>query len=430
MELKVKNFRNIKECSFDIIDNMLILVGKNGVGKSNVLEAIENRNFTISGSNEYDDIIYISPEISISESIDFEEDSVFMQLANILYDGESEDAKYQHLLNQVNLVLKENDVLKGKEVQNLENESLKKIFIKACYELTSGFKRRLLYQFLYKIATEALDKKLIILIDSPEVYAHPSMIRSICNELKFLSERGHLLIVSTHSAKVVETLNTDIRQVAKLTVKNNELVSYQIILDEYIKLLHEFYRAKNIFYLPNGRVNEALVHIVKNNISSFCKSFLRENVLKILFSDYIILGEGSSEEVLFNYMFTRIDYKITSKFADYNIDYVTGFGKFYLPFYFILANLYDVKVICMFDIDNLENKSHKAFYNAFSNYEINNKNLFITVMLDPDLESELEIEQSKHRVEKPLHIFNEVFYKKNNVNKIVNKIEKALNILE
>lgn len=149
-------------------------------------------------------------------------------------------------------------------------------------------------------------------------------------------------------------------------------------------------------------------------------------MLKILFADYVILGEGSSEEVLFNYIFNRMDYDLMARYSKLNIDYVTGFGKFYLPFHFILANLFNVKVLCMFDIDNLENKSHKAFYNAFSTYEIDNKDLFATVMLDPDLEAELGIEQSRHRVEKPLHIFNEVFYKKNNVDKIVEKIDLIL----
>lgn len=423
MKLNISNFRNIKDCSFDIIDNVLVLVGRNGVGKSNVLECIHENRESIYALKDYDDVVYIDAGASIDADISFESSSIFMQLINILYEGMDDASKFKSLQAEIEDILVENE-----DYKEFSKEATKDFF-KCCSELASGIKRRLIYKLLYKIATTTTDKKLVILIDSPELYAHPSMIRMFCSELKFLSERGHLVIVSTHSAKVVETISTDIRQIAKLVIKDDSLESYQVDLEEYTKRLYSFYDTKNIFYLPNGKVNEALVHIVKNNLDSFCKSFLREGVLKILFADYILLGEGSSEEVLFSYIFTRMDYDLMQKYSKYNMDYVTGFGKFYLPFYFILANLYNVKVICVFDIDNLENKSHKAFFNAFSYYEINNKELFATVMLDPDLEHELEIEQSKHRVEKPLHIFNEVFYKKNNVDRIVEKIEKTLNVV-
>lgn len=430
MNLTVRNFRNIKECKFNIIDNTLILVGKNGVGKSNVLEAIKRKNYTISNSNSYDDIVYIDAELSINDDINLATDQIFTQLVNILYDGLDEDIKFQKLLDEVNNVLKENDYLNKRQMNDIEDENIKQKFFRSCSELASGFKRRLLYKLLYNIAIEAVDKKLIIMVDSPELYAHPSMVRMFCNELKFLADKGHLVIVTTHNASVVETLSTDIRQIAKLTLEEQMLQTYQVDIEEYTSKIRSFYNNKNIYYLPNGKVNIALVHIIQDNLESFCKSFLREGALKVLFADYIILGEGSSEEVLFNYIFTRSEYDVMMKYSKNNVDYISGFGKFYLPFYFILGNLYNVKIVCMFDIDNLDNRSHKAFYKAFSNYEIENKDKFVTIMLDPDLEHELDIKQSKHRVEKPLHIFNEVYYRHNNIDKIVEMIENALNILQ
>ncbi|MFV0499574.1 MAG: ATP-dependent nuclease [Bacilli bacterium] len=428
MKLTVSNFRNIDNCCFNIIDNRLILVGKNGVGKSNVLSAIYKGKYTFSKAREYEDVLYIDPELSIDDDEVFEKDSIFIQLISIIYNTDDDQTRYKYLLEEINDLLQPHNYSANIEINKLE-DNYKSVFYKYCNKLASGLKRDLLYKFLYKIATSNNDKKIIILIDSPEVYAHPSMIRSMCNELKFLAEKGHLVIVSTHNAKVVETLSTDIRQISKLTLSDYKLKSYQIDIDNYTSKLRKFYDSKNIFYLPNGRVNEALVHIVKNNLESFCKSFLRESVLKILFTDYVLLGEGSSEEVLFHYIFTRMDYRTIKYFSDYNIDYVTGFGKFYMPFYFILANLYNIKVICVYDVDKLENKSHRAFYNAFSYYELNNKDVFTTIKMDPDLENELKIIQSKHRVEKPLNIFNEVFYRNNNVNNIVIKIKNAINDL-
>ncbi len=429
MILNIKKFRNIKSCQFEIIDNRLILVGKNSVGKSNIIDAIQNKNFSLNSNIEYSDTIYISAEHSIDNDASFEEDSVYLKLANMLDDSLSMQSQYAMLVKELDIVVAENDYLNKKGVIKYRTGNSKDDFHRCCSKLASGVKRELLYRLMYRVAIEAVDKKMIILIDSPELYAHPSLARMLCNELKFLSDRGHLVVVSTHSANVVETLTTDIRQIAKLTIDNGFVQSYQVDLDDYTSRIKEFYQTKNIFSLPNGRANLALSHIVKDNLESFCKSFLRASVLKILFADYVLLGEGSSEEVLFNYIFTRMDFDLSYKLSKMNVDYVTGFGKFYLPFYFILANLYGVKVLCMFDVDNLENKSHKAFYNAFSYYEINNKEQFATIMLDPDLESELDIIQSKHRVEKPLHIFNEVVYKNNNVAKIVEKIENALNIL-
>lgn len=196
MKLNVKDFRNIKDTTFKIIDNTLVLVGKNGVGKSNVLEAIKSNNFSVSNGNRYDDIIYVAAGVSVDMSIHFEEGSIFMQLVDVLCENASEEQKKDLLYSEINAILAESELPVAFEKEQED-------FLKCCNNLGSGIKRRLLYKLLYKVATSVTDKKLIILVDSPELYAQPSMVRLFCNQLKFLSEKGHLVIVSTHDAKVV-----------------------------------------------------------------------------------------------------------------------------------------------------------------------------------------------------------------------------------
>lgn len=407
MELYIENYKNIKDKKFEIVNNRLILVGKNSVGKTNVLEAVELGEYSLYGKdNEYCDVLYIPAEIDLDNEIRNAETSDFISLFNTVYSEDITciDDMHCQIMEKLNI-----DVTESRDI-NLN--------------LGAGFKRRLVYQMFRLLAMKNDGRKYIILIDSPELHAHPSMVRKFCNELRSLADSGHLVIITTHSEVVVQYFYNDVREIAKISIEE-ELKVNQIDLQEYTAKLKQFYNVKNIYRLPNGKPNESLSYIIKTELESFCKTILQNKTFKILFADYIVVGEGASEDILFDYILTEED----NPFLEYNVDYITAFGKFYLPFFFILANMYDVGVVCVYDVDNLDNKSHLAFHQAFQNYEKECRDRFYCITMDPDLETELNIEMANHRVEKPLTIYNALYKSSTNIDFFKKRLEKALQII-
>ncbi len=418
MELIIDNYKNISNMKFRIENNKLIIVGKNGIGKTNVLEAIDEEKFKIFGAKtKYEDILYIKGELYVSEEIEKQNKSDFVNLFKLAYGQDLESVSDAHKI--VSNDLKSCDSFDGEEYVCEDD------FVSYEKRLGTGFKRRVINDMIEKLGELNDERKYIVLVDCPETHAHPSMIRKICNSLNKLSHNGHLVVVATHHSEVVEYFYDDISQIAKLTY-NEKLESTQLRLKEYTAKIRNYYNTKNIYKLPNGKSNEALASIVKYDLDSFCKSILQGRTFKILFADILLIGEGASEDILFDYIFTR---NTSKKLISHNVDYFTSFGKFYLPFFFILANMYDVKVICLFDVDKEENKSHKAFNGSFKKYELEHKDIFYALEMVPDLESELGIEMARHRVEKPLYIYNALYKRDSEVCKIVERLEKALEIL-
>ncbi len=429
MELTINNYKNIEKVVFEIIDNTLILVGKNSVGKSNILEAIENKHYSL--NNKYEDTIYISSDLS---SLNQDDTNHFNKIFEKIYGFEkcSDEVETKKCLDKINNKLAK-DFVFDKEIQNIKLKAavndrniISPEFIidgvNVGVNIGSGIKRRFAFKLLRKLKMSTDSGKYVIMVDNPELHAHPAMIRVICSELRELSKQGHLVIVSTHAESVLEYLETDISQIAKITKKDGVLVANQVKMKNYLKRVFDFYKEPNIFKLPNGKFNVSLEHIVHHDLESFSETIFRDKTLKILFADIIVIGEGSSEEILFDYLFSEC-YEL---FLYKNIDYFTAFGKFYLPFFFILASMYDVKVVCMYDVDNLENKSHKAFHDGFVRYEKMYKDEIVMLGLDPDLETELEVNMPGHRVEKPVHIYNTIKSNPHAITIIRNKIVEAI----
>ncbi len=414
MEIIIENYKNIFNQKFSIVENKLILVGKNGIGKTNVLEAIDKEQFRLIGAKTtYEDIFYIKGELYVSEEIVKKDNSDFVKMFELAFNRQLNN------IDDAYLVLEEQNCKIDKT--NICTDDT--IFYES--QLGTGFKRQVINEMIKKLGKLKSNKKYIIMMDCPETHAHPSMIRMICNELSLLAKQGHLVVIATHHSEVVEYFYDDISQIARLSF-SDKLEVRQLNLKDYTAKIRNYYNTKNIYKLPNGKSNEALASIVKHDLDAFCKSILQGKTFKILFADILLIGEGASEDILFDYIFTR---NTSNKLITHNVDYFTSFGKFYLPFFFILANMYDVKVICLFDVDKVENKSHKAFNGSFKKYERENKNAFYALEMVPDLESELGIEMARHRVEKPLYIYNALYKTNSEVCKIVEKIEKALEIL-
>lgn len=97
------------------------------------------------------------------------------------------------------------------------------------YQRSDGFKR--FVTFILMISTVVTNKHLtnfLLLIDEPEIHIHPSGIRYLRKELIKISQKGNIVVVSTHSIFMIDSERIKSHYIVK---KNNEKTNL-IIPDE------------------------------------------------------------------------------------------------------------------------------------------------------------------------------------------------------
>lgn len=421
MNLRIENYRNLSNVEFEIFNNILVIVGGNSIGKTNVLDAINQDCYSLINQNhQYSERFMLSGDLVMSDSNSLICDETFKKLFNMTYHYNSEALSndFYRVSDEIDLKLQSDfEYLSDNvKISPLDMSNVDKI-LQPYFQVDGNNvglnigvaqKRLAMFKMLKRLSVEQPDKKFILLVDEPELHAHPALIREFCLEMKKLAKLGHLIIITTHNEKVVEYATYDIRQVAKLSLVKSKVNVIQVQLDEYVKRVREFYNHPDLTVLPNGKRNTSLYSILESGLAQFCKTILRDKTFKMLFCDVLLIGEGTSEEIIFDHIFKSVE----SEFMYLNnVDYIVGFGKFYQPFYFILASLYNIKCVCMYDSDDITNRSHKAFHMAFQQYQIDHKSCKM-LELNPNLEEVLGIVMPKNRVEKPLNIFDSLYKSK------------------
>ena len=251
-------------------------------------------------------------------------------------------------------------------------------------------------------------ERMLVVFDEPELGAHLLMIRELCVLIRQLQEMGHIVVVATNSETVVSRLFEDIEQVVRLE-KNQKFI--QPNADVLEKEIREFYHQDEYLvrkFSDSKKQESGLCNVLENYIRIYLSSIFRNSIFMIMHSDGVILGEGSSEDVLFDY----IDQVLHPKWMRENRIYYLGcLGKSTMPFYFLFLNHVGIRTVCLFDTDKETNPVHQAYAKAFQYREKNYEHMFSKLALSPDLEHVLQIDPDYKMAsfEKPVHIFQHTF---------------------
>jgi len=364
-----------------INDNLLILVAYNGKGKSDLLRKINTREYQISSFDK--DIYYLGLKESTPDNI----------LAKGGIVGEDSYRKY----------IKEH-FIKDTAEMILDRTSYEKINDYSVEEIISY--RRLV---LLKVISLIKDKK-AVLIDEPELQAHPAVLKEIDVILKDLSAQKNPVIITTNLDNVVDDLLSNPGQIAKIENLDKE-VFVQADMKSVQKKVRNFYH-RNAYLLnrfsASNQKDQGLNNIIEKNYSAYLGSSLTDKLFDVIFSDAVILGEGASEKILFRY----VDKVLHPKWIRENkVTFVSCLGKSTIPLYFVFMNALGLKTICMFDKDKLTNPVHNAYYEAFKSYKEDNPYLFRYQLIDPSLEDKLHINPNYklESIEKPVNVYSHAF---------------------
>lgn len=381
-----------------IVDGLIIAVGNHGVGKTDFLHSIINRTYRI----VYDDFYEIVPLL-----INNVED-----IQSIIEPLLSSEKSFETLVKE------EFDIVNKEEfLRKIPNQ--KALFSKENKHYLAY--RRLAY---LQILLNA-DKKRAIVIDEPELFAHPLIIRDICSTLLQLQKKGHLIILATNSETVVSKMFVDIEQVIRLDEKRGIV---QVDAEQLVKDVQNFYY-QDVYltrrFSQASQIDIGLQNILSNYVRVYISSIFNKQMYSIMHSDCVILGEGSSEDVLFDY----IDQILQPKWMrEYRVHYMGCLGKSSMPFYFLFLNHLQIKTVCLFDKDNEQNRVHASYAQIFKDYEQSNKPLFAKMVLDPDLERVLDIvpEYTLMSIEKPINIYHHTF----GTNAVTQKVEEISGLIK
>ena len=378
--------------NLQLYDGLLMLVGEHKVGKTALLNSINDGKY----------------EMYLSEN--FTTYSLFL--------------KNQTQMNKdiVKRVFSADESKWEEELDGLLKETFSSQYYKSIKERIScisclvidsdiyvlSYQRLVMLALLTKLAKK---EKMIILIDEPEQFAHPLLVREICVLFRRLLDLGNILIMSTNSEIIVNRLFTDVEQVARLETVDNMQIINQPKAEEIVKKVQNFYSSRPFLrhrFSNSKQVDYGLSNVVDNYTRIYLASVLRDEIFTIMFSKYMVLGEGSSEDVLFDYI-EQVFHPDWSR--DLMVNYLGCLGKGTMPFYFVFLNAIGIGTICMYDYDNDTNPVHVSYAEAFSEYEKENYYLFRKFVLEPDLERVLDIEPNYKLmpIEKPVNIFHETF---------------------
>ncbi|MBQ4252651.1 MAG: hypothetical protein II704_06365, partial [Erysipelotrichaceae bacterium] len=81
MKIKIDSYKNIRDITIPVVNNKLILLGANGVGKTNILEAIASGHATITDCNtEFEQSYLLNLNVASSASEYYPNSSYLMQM--------------------------------------------------------------------------------------------------------------------------------------------------------------------------------------------------------------------------------------------------------------------------------------------------------------------------------------------------------------
>ena len=411
MKIRIDSYKNIHNLTIPVYDNKLILLGANGVGKTNTLEAVFYNKCVIEDAPcEYAKRYLLSMEMLSGDD--------YFPNANIL----------RKIFPDINL-----DNLRSKLLQFLEEaydqlhrHLMKKLVQDALETLTYcitnkqfdpsplAITRLIILKWIHRESLRT-NNKYIVMVDSPELYAHPMLMNEITNCLLDLAKRGCLVIITTHNEHIIGRFFTRFDEIVKIVKdEHNNVDIIRADMEEIKKNIRDFYRRNE--YLTHSfsrmtHLDDGLVQLLDEEIESYLITAFRDHILTVYFAETMVLGEGASEDVLFDYINNVIQ---PQWIADNRTGFMNCMGKSTMPLYFIFLNYLKVKVLVLYDLDNMDNLVHAAYRRCFDDYHFEHPDLFASYYLSPDLERYLNMNNGQRirSLVKPVNIFSYTYMRK------------------
>ncbi len=340
-----------------------VLIGKNGVGKSFLINEIYEKNI------ENNIVFIMNSDVATSFELDNDnETSITRQLINLInqqYNEKLDNYSGDVLSNTRSKVNEINRNVKGNFYSdfNVELQFSKKNIspnelLKSLPKTDDGTGHKFYYilNFVCEILQWQLEetkkKRVLLLIDEPEKYSHPSLIIKTAKKLRQLSETNSFdVLVSTHSPLFVKYYVSDISQVY-LMKNRNSIINNDV--DYISNVIKQQYEGVLVSKFNSSKKLVASEMLIKNYINKVVLG----NILESLFCDISVILEGYSDRVFVDYMILN---------TDFNFDFhpLAANGKGMIPFFINIMKLYSIPVFSFYDEDTSKAGEKHRVYNNY-----------------------------------------------------------------
>lgn len=200
-----------------------------------------------------------------------------------------------------------------------------------------GFQRMLLISALQLLAetssSEENNGTLCLAIEEPELYQHPIQARTFANVLRILGEnenRGIQIMYDTHSPYFLDSQHYD--QI------------YRVIRR------HEENTTVNLYNTTEEKVDEKVTEAGFKSVKNSIGKTICDNLASALFSNVVILVEGSSDKAILEEVANRY-FDSATEFCKYGIQIIAAGGKGNIPQLHAILNNFGIVTLAMFDND-------------------------------------------------------------------------------
>ena len=326
MRILIENYKNISNLELTVPgSNRFILLGANGVGKTNTLEAIYYGKCSFFDTDAtYADRFLLTMDFHPEADYYYPNQDLIRELFP-MDDEEEIDTKLMQFLQEAY------DEMKMPLMKKLISDALTSMNyarINKSFDASPlAITRLVILNRIYQRARQR-NERYIILIDDPELYAHPLLMDEITTIILKLEETGSLVVVSTHSNHIISRLFFSFDELVKLEKdQNNQLVAKTVDIELVKKNIRDFYDSdENLthnFSKPT-HPDTGIQKLLENDLEGYLITSFRDHIIKALFFDVMILGEGASEDVLFDYIENVVR---PSWISEYRVGFISCLGN-------------------------------------------------------------------------------------------------------
>lgn len=417
-------------------NSITLVVGKNNVGKTTLLKEIEKQCKKDQDKEVYFLDLNLKPFDPLSAPADinkvkgydtsyssyslikkyFEEnfnevaiiEEISKKLEELLdfnskknnFEQEAEFARFGLSLeintSQILTVVKKPFVIKGNSIFNGEKHDIENMGL--------GNLRIAIFKMLYLILKKNREEKkeIILLIDEPEVFLHPNLIKEACSMLKLLVKdiKNITIILTTHSPYVISELKEYFLNIRNLySIDKKICISNKLSKENIVNNFKDIYKEYN-----SKEIKESGDQI----ISRIC-SWINFDYSRIFFSDKIIAVEGLSDYLVFTSPIIFLELKKT--IGDFDVVFFHGLNN--LPLAYTVMEIFNKNFVCICDNDYKSSpKKQGSKENTTRVLNLINNNFSRIKLLEKGtLEDELKIKNildSTTNNSKPANVLNQI----------------------
>lgn len=177
-----------------------------------------------------------------------------------------------------------------------------------------------------------------LIIDEPETFLHKTLYIKITSVLHRLADKM-TIIVSTHSSEFLNLYIDDLQEI--IVVREGVLIPLKSD-SEYISSILDL----DIYDKQNDNMDRNIRKIIFD-YEYYFQYFMKPIIIKCLFNQVVVLGEGAAENALFECMRRYYTKEVFSGYTDY---YALT-GKFLMPAYIFVLKDMGINVVTLFDYD-------------------------------------------------------------------------------